>query len=283
MPDPLERLRRPEYTGENRCWPCTFVNGALLALVVGGLALRGRRLAAATVAVVGTAAVALRGYVVPYTPRFAPRLVAALPIDPFDHADVESTANAGSLSDSNGAADGDDARPPAGEDVLTALLEAGVVALDGDDVVLEPEFREEWRAEMASLRAADLETLAGIADRQTEPSITARANRSWAGSTIVLEGETGAPVSLPRGVAVAELAALWALEDRLDADAVRRAAGRPLRALLEDCPLCDEPLTVSQSSCCGEVTPIGETPSEKLICRACDERFFTFDEPAGDP
>ena len=275
MTDLLERLRRPEYTGENRCWPCAIVNGALLAVLVGGLAIRRRGLAAGAVAVVGVAAVALRGYVVPYTPRFAPRVVASLPVDPFDHGGPD--ASAGSLSDPGDAADAADSAAPTGEAVLTELLEAGAVALDGDDVVLEPEFRDEWRREMRSLRDEDLSALARVADRVTAPSITARANRSWAGSVLVLEAESGAPVTLRRGVAVAELAAARALESRVESDAIRRAAGRPLRALLEDCPLCDGPLTVSRSSCCGEVTPIGERPSEKLICPACDERFFTFD------
>ncbi|MFC6938444.1 hypothetical protein ACFQE8_00525 [Salinirubellus sp. GCM10025818] len=82
----LDTLRRPEHTGERRCWPCAVVN---VVLVVGAAfaVARRRRLAALPVLLAGAVAVYLRGYVVPGTPRFAPRLVAALPLpyDPFDH------------------------------------------------------------------------------------------------------------------------------------------------------------------------------------------------------
>ena len=81
-------VRRPEYTGERRCWPCTVLNSTILAVVCGLLAVTHRRVSALGVGVVGTAAIVLRGYVVPYTPRFAPRLVGWLPIDPFHTADA---------------------------------------------------------------------------------------------------------------------------------------------------------------------------------------------------
>ena len=84
--DLVDTVRRPEHTGERRCWPCTAVN-AVLVLGAAVAVARRRRLAALPVLLAGTAAVYLRGYVVPGTPRFAPRLVDALPLpyDPFDH------------------------------------------------------------------------------------------------------------------------------------------------------------------------------------------------------
>ncbi|MXR19811.1 hypothetical protein [Halobacterium bonnevillei] len=110
-------LKRAEFTGSNRCWPCTALNVALLALVVGVLA-PFRPIPAAAAAVVGTAVIWLRGYLVPYTPRFAPKLAARLPGDVFDHS-----PRADSLDDvRDGAADG--------EAVLEALVEAGVVTVD---------------------------------------------------------------------------------------------------------------------------------------------------------
>ncbi|ELY48324.1 hypothetical protein [Natronorubrum sulfidifaciens] len=277
MIDPLERIRRREYTGENRCWPCTITNSVLLAALVGTLTLLGRRTIAGAVAVVGTAAIALRGYVVPYTPRFAPALVAALPIDPFDHG--QPAAASGSLSDSSTTADGTpSAAEPTGKDVLRTLLEAGVLVPEGDDIQLTDDVRDDWRREMRTLREAELATLARIADEQTESSIDARAGRNWSRPMLVLERDGGTPVTLRRSVAIAELAAVCALESHVDAAPVRRAAGRPMRSLLETCPLCETELTITQSSCCGETTPVGQTPSEKLVCPACDERVFTFDD-----
>ena len=277
MTDLFDRLRRRAYTGENRCWPCTIANSVLLAALVGILTLLGRRTIAGAVAVVGTAAIALRGYVVPYTPRFAPAFVAALPIAPFDHG--QPAAASGSLSDSSTTADGTaSAAEPTGEDVLRTLLEAGVLVPEGDDIRLADDVRDDWRREMQTLREAELATLAQVADSQTKSSAEARASRNWGRPVLVLEREGGAPVTLRRSVAVTELAAVCALESHVDAAPVRRAAGRPMRSLLEHCPLCDGPLTVTQSSCCGETTPAGQTPSEKLVCPACDERFFTFDD-----
>lgn len=271
----LDRVRRPEYTGRNRCWPCTVTNSLLVTLLVGIMAIQGRRTVAAVVAVAGTVAIALRGYVVPYTPQFAPRLVAALPIDPFDHDDHGT----GSLSDPGDASEGAaDETIPSGEAVLTELLEAGAVVAEGDEIHLSSDFRDDWRREMRTLRESDLSTLAAVADEQTPPSVETRVTRGWGRPALVLERDGVTPVTLRRGVAVAELAAACALESRVESVRIRRAAGRPLRSLLEACPLCDGELTVNQSSCCGEVTPIGERPTEKLVCPACNERFFIFDD-----
>lgn len=67
-------LRDPRYTGDNRCWPCTALNGALLAVAVAGLAWWGAPGLAAGLAVLGAGAVWLRGYLVPGTPRLTRRL-----------------------------------------------------------------------------------------------------------------------------------------------------------------------------------------------------------------
>lgn len=80
-PSPLERFREPEYTGENRCVPCTVINAVLavvLTLIAGALGP-----VAALVVLVGSAAsIYYRGYLVPGTPeltkRYLPDRVLAL-------------------------------------------------------------------------------------------------------------------------------------------------------------------------------------------------------------
>ncbi|MFC6726533.1 hypothetical protein ACFQE1_19625, partial [Halobium palmae] len=72
VPAPLERFRRPEYTGENRCLPCTVANTAIagiLTLVVGVLS------PVLSVVVLGLSlgAIWLRGYLVPGTPELTKR------------------------------------------------------------------------------------------------------------------------------------------------------------------------------------------------------------------
>ena len=101
----LDALRQPEYTGENRCWPCTTVN-SLIALGVAAVVGAGVfTLADATLALVATLTVLalsavsiwLRGYLVPGTPGLPqgitrpPRAItkadeAQLPSGRFGHA-----------------------------------------------------------------------------------------------------------------------------------------------------------------------------------------------------
>ncbi|MFC7230773.1 hypothetical protein ACFQMM_03970 [Saliphagus sp. GCM10025308] len=245
----LERVRRPEYTGENRCWPCTVTNVVLLVVAVGVLALRGRRRTAVVVATAGVAGIGLRGYLVPYTPHLAPKLFARLPVDPFGHehrgsttgsladagglgtveesgSTTSSTVTADAAANANAGTGSGDDTPPDGEAVLTTLLEAGVVDVEAEDVVLDPDFREDWRREMASLRHLDLKALADVADEVTPSTVETRTRRQWGRPVVILDPAAGAPVTLHQGVAVAELAAARALEERVD-DAVARAAGRP--------------------------------------------------------
>ncbi|USZ72336.1 hypothetical protein [Natronosalvus halobius] len=294
----LERIRRPEFIGENRCWPCTVTNLALLIAVVGVLALRGRRRTAVGVATAGVAGIGLRGYLVPYTPHLAPKLVARLPVDPFGHergstngsladatspgtveksgSTTSSTTTADTAANANAGAGSSDETPPDGEVVLTTLLEAGVVDLEAEDVVLDPAFREDWRREMVSLRHLDLEALADVADEETPADVDTRTRRQWGRPVVILDPDESAPVTLHQGIAIAELAAARALEERVD-NAVARAAGRPLRSLLEECPLCGGRVTITRASCCGEATPVGKTPQEKLVCPSCNVRFFTYE------
>jgi len=68
--DSAAALVDPEHTGENRCLPCTLVNAVGVA-VVAGLLSRRRRSLGLLASVLGGAAIWLRGYVVPGTPRFA--------------------------------------------------------------------------------------------------------------------------------------------------------------------------------------------------------------------
>lgn len=255
---PLERIRRPEFTGPNRCWLCTILNGLLLWIGVTVVAMVGHLFVALCLAVVGLGAIAIRGYLVPFTPQFAPQLVSILPGDPFDHEKA-----IGSLSDLEASH----------SDGLSALIDAGVVVPDGDELTLESATRTTWHSEMESLRDGAVHDLADVANEVTPDSVDARGQRHWGKSYVVLDA-TGGLTLLPKPIAVAELAAARALESRVD-DRVRLAAGRPFRTLLESCPLCDGELTVSASACCGDVSSRGL--SDKLVCPACSVRLLTYD------
>ncbi|MFC7007879.1 hypothetical protein [Halalkalicoccus salilacus] len=124
----LEAIRRSEHTGENRCWPCTVMNVGLVACAAAVVAVVSPFLALLLV-IGGGGMIALRGYVVPYTPRFAPRLVERLPWDPFHAAEI-GPAEPDSLST-------EDVDPEA---LLDALIEAGVIEAEGERVALERGF-----------------------------------------------------------------------------------------------------------------------------------------------
>lgn len=70
--DLVDDLKRPEYTGENRCLPCTIVNLAIAA-AVGALVARRRRVAGALAFGLSAALIYLRGYLVPGTPTLTKR------------------------------------------------------------------------------------------------------------------------------------------------------------------------------------------------------------------
>lgn len=68
-----ETIRRPEYTGENRCMPCTVLNLIVGAAMSGLLALTVSPVAGGLGLVVSVAAIYLRGYLVPGTPTIMAR------------------------------------------------------------------------------------------------------------------------------------------------------------------------------------------------------------------
>ncbi|WP_049928960.1 hypothetical protein [Halopiger goleimassiliensis] len=70
--DVVDELKQPEYTGENRCLPCTIVNLAIAA-VVGWLIGRKHRVAGVLAFAVSVVVIYLRGYLVPGTPTLTKR------------------------------------------------------------------------------------------------------------------------------------------------------------------------------------------------------------------
>ncbi|WP_226011501.1 hypothetical protein [Halomicrobium salinisoli] len=77
-PDVLDALEQPEYTGENRCLPCTVVNLVIAAAIAVALGRRSRAKGALAFAA-SAVLIYLRGYLVPGTPtltkRYLPREV----------------------------------------------------------------------------------------------------------------------------------------------------------------------------------------------------------------
>ncbi|MFC4438752.1 MULTISPECIES: hypothetical protein [Natrialbaceae] len=274
----FSRIRRSRYTGENRCWPCTVVNAVLLGIASIAVAIVSPPLAVA-VATLGAAGIWLRGYLVPYTPEFAPRLVAALPWDPFHD---EPEAEGGSLADGL-TADAAVERSTDGEAVLAALVENGVIEVDEetDQLFLSRSFERRWHEEMADLAAESDRNLAdataSIVTEAVDRSIVTSRGRTH----VVLEGESSTATDelwLQRPVAVAEVAAVYALADVGAPRELRRLAARPLCTFLETCPECEEALVEGpQHGCCGTPRSASQAPRTVLRCPSCRAQFAVFE------
>ncbi|SFS06840.1 hypothetical protein SAMN05216559_3108 [Halomicrobium zhouii] len=256
----LSRLHDPAHTGPNRCLPCTAVNGVLLVVVTALVAVASAPWLAVAVLVTGAVLVWQRGYLVPYTPRFAPGIVETLPL-PDDW--FRNPPQQGSLSDDESVDGGD---------VLAALDVAGVVRLEGEDVVLEDAFERRWHEEMAALAdrspAALAEAAASIPSVESVEHVRSGGNR-W----FVVDGRHDL---IPRPIVVAELAAVRTLPDDVEPEAVRLAASRVLRQFLEACPVCETELVPSSTTgCCGSPRDAQET----RVCPECEQRVLTIPEP----
>ena len=264
----LETLRQPEHTGSNRCWPCTVVNLGLVALLSLVLFARERRGAGLLAAGIGLAAIVYRGYAVPYTPQFAPRLVAAspLPDEWFGKADP-SVADGERESLTEPDLDG--------ETVLSELVGAGVVVADGELVRPAEAVDTAWRREMDELRSSSPEELAATT-RATLPDIDTVEPVESGGSEWLAIGR-GHGEFVARPVAVAELAAYRSLADAVGDEGLRLAGARAFRMFLERCPVCDSRLELSSEvSCCGGYSDPQSSPDELLVCPDCEQRLYTF-------
>ena len=264
---PLDAITRPEYTGRDRCWPCTAVNAVILA----GLVLAATLLApllGVLVLMAGVVGIVFRGYVIPFTPRFAPRLVATIPgADGLFDAHA-SDRTPGGLGD----ADAD------GEVVLTSLIEAGILTGD-DELHIAPDVADDWRDAMQELADDSLEALAAAVEAESPSPVRTKTYENDGRAWIIVTDEDESLESetwLSRPVAIADIAAVRTLTARgIDAQTAADAAS-PLRLFLDDCPDCDGELVATNGDgCCGGFGPGG--PTRVLACLDCGQRLATIE------
>ncbi|KAA9397780.1 hypothetical protein Har1130_07195 [Haloarcula sp. CBA1130] len=272
----LESLSDEPHTGENRCWPCTVLNLGLVGLGAFFLRARGRSLASLLIAVVGVAVVYLRGYLVPYTPKFAPRLVAASPVPngwfhgEQSHKDTvredATRRESESLADDVGI-DGDT--------VFRELSAAGVIEVEGEQLFLAAAVDTAWHERMDELADYSLDTLAATLQASL-PRIDYAEPYADDADWVALGSDN--KQLLPRPVVVSELAAYEVLGERLDDERLRVAGAEALRMFLDRCPVCGSELVESSSvSCCGGHLGPRQNPDETLVCPTCEQRLYTFE------
>ncbi|WP_158056428.1 hypothetical protein [Halorussus halophilus] len=250
------------------------MNVALLFVACVGVAWRRSLRSALLLAVGGASAILFRGYLVPFTPQFAPQLVAQLPGDPFhenDNSDANTPETSGTL--------GGDPSEETGEQIVAALAEDGVLVADEETLYLADQFREAWRAEMDKLRTNDDAALADALRGATPKGSVVNVVHPEGDTWFVVSDGSGDPANetwLTRPVAVAEVGAVSVLADETSLDATFQAqAVGPLRTFLQSCPICDGPVEETTAvECCGGPGPGG--PDEVLACTDCNERLYTF-------
>ncbi|OYR39838.1 hypothetical protein [Halorubrum sp. Eb13] len=277
----LARLRRPEYTGENRCLPCTAVNVAVAVAVAAALAVVGRPGLAALALAASLAAIWLRGYLVPGTPELTKRYLPERVLRLFGK--------------------GRAAAPPTDVDAESYLLSTEVLVEtpDGADLAFAPWFASTWRAALdgmhidASAAAeagaegddarsdsdvdADLAALASLADVDDDS-----LSLDWRGGTaFAFVGDERLGHWESSAAFLADVAADRVLTDRLDdwtalPLATRSGVLGALRLFVEECPACEGHVDLEErvvQSCCTSYDVIAGR------CAACNARLFELDLP----
>jgi len=266
----VDKFRQPEYTGKNRCIPCTAVNVAIAASV--------SVLATVVSAVFGIGVFALslgtiylRGYLVPGTPTLTKRYFPERVLRWFDKDSTTPMTDA-----------------PVEIDPEQVLLEAGAVepCQDGTDLCLTPDFQQAWHECIRTTRTHNPaeDHLAGALNVSSENdrlTVDQHDNAFIAHINDAVVGQWSSQAAV-----VADVAAATSLSERVPnwSDFAPAEVARvlmSLRIFIEQCPDCDGPVRVEENvveSCCRSYDVIASA------CQDCDARLFEmeWDDVADD-
>jgi hypothetical protein len=267
----VESLRRPEYTGANRCWPCTIANVAIAVALSGAVAAVGlvaasgvtQTLALAAGGVLFVAslgAIWFRGYLVPGTPTLTERYFPDSLLAKFDKLPTDEVPTVAA----------------ADVDVEAELIDAGVLepCADRDDLCIADAYADAWRARIEALRGGAVRPellrdffpvdVADVTFDRPDGAVIARVD-----GTRIAHWESAAAL-------IADVAAAEVFRDRLDRwgqyefEAQVELVGG-MRLFLERCPDCDGPIAFGEEtveSCCRSVDVVAMT------CGDCGSRLF---------
>lgn len=257
----VDRLKQPEYIGENRCIPCTITNVAIAAVLAAGIGYLWLPAAAAGFLVVALAAIYFRGYLVPYTPQLTKQYFPERVLKWFDKGPVEDAPMAGSEADI---------------DPEPVLLEARAIEVcrDGEDLCATEDFAEAWREEIHNLRENGSleERLGSVLD--VDPEDISIVERDEFAMVRTSEGPVARWES--RAALLADMAAVPELRqrtvgwDEMDLQ-VRGRLLNGVRVFAEECPSCDGQVTFSEEnveSCCRSIDVVA------LECEECGDRLL---------
>jgi len=287
----LDRIRQPEYTGENRCTPCTVLN---VGIAVAASAVAGVVAARATGEAVGSGVAAallvgclgtiyLRGYLVPGTPtltkRYLPDRVLALfdkhPVGDDQFAEQEAAGVDRTERDRR------DDRERNAVDPEQFLLDSRVVAPceREDDLCLSDEFAARLEEHTDQLRETPPDAAAVASLFDADPESVTRRDKSEFPAFEVRQRLRRWPAD---GALVADIAADRALREQTDdwtrvPREQRLKMLESLRSFRETCPLCAgrvELGTETVESCCRSYEVATAS------CQECGETLLEFDPSA---
>lgn len=258
-PGLLERLKQSEYTGTNRCIPCTAIN-VLIAIVVSvAIALVTIPGAIAAFAVF-VAIIYLRGYLVPYTPTLTKQYLPERILRWFDKQATPAV--------------------PESDDGLVDV-ESFLYSLDvltecetGNDLCLVPSFRKTWRqhtsaVEAGAARQSAIASLLGVEEeklsfQEFDSAVLVRYEGKQVGQW---ESEAALLADLAADSTLAEWDDRWTSIDVVNRSRILNT----LRMFLETCPDCGGLTRFGQEtveSCCRSIDVVAVT------CNDCQSRLF---------
>jgi hypothetical protein len=238
--DAMSWFRQPEYTGANRCMPCTVVNLLIAAAVGGVLTVLVPWLGVAVFVVFG-GIIYLRGYLVPGTPTltkryFPPRVLRLFGKQPLGHS-----ADGGQVS-----------IEPGNTSTAGPLAATGIIQQAGtNDIDLAPDFRAEWRKRIQTIREHTLEA-EDVREMLDAEDVSRHGDQSF-----VVDGNTSVRWG-SRAAFVADIAAASLLEERVTEWTEfewdrQRSVLLGLRLCLDRCPSCDSAVEMTENRadpCC---------------------------------
>jgi len=255
----LDQFKQQEYTGENRCTPCTIVNVVIAVVVSAAASVVVTPLGGGGLFVLSLVAIYFRGYLVPGTPTLTKRYFPDWLLAKFDKLEDEQVEVA------------EEERDP--DEVL---LEANAVepCEEVDDLCLADSFRESWYDHMDDIQQGGTEKsdLSDVLDVDEES-----LQFDEHGEALVAQYEGGRLGQWEsRAALIADLGAAKVLEDRYpDWDALtvtnqsRVLSG--LRIFLDACPDCGGDITMEQDtveSCCRTMDVVA------VSCSECESRIL---------
>lgn len=276
----IESQRQPEYTGDNRCKPCTILNVVLAGLLSSAIA-RKSRVGGYVAFLISIGLIYLRGYLVPGTPELTKRYLPPEVLRWFGkEPQLETRSGLGRQSESGRNADESSSETSTADpleetediDLQDYLLAEGILepCEDRDDLCLVTEFRTEWEDKIAELADKDLEaaeagSVLGV-ERDDEEFEIEQYGDAW---TLVADsgtlGQWPSQGALLADVGAARVLDKWSTQWSTLAPGQRGEILNGLRLFLEQCPGGSGSVSMNQEtveSCCS---------SHEVITVSCDE------------